>query len=94
MTFEPGDLQLVVNHRIVYGRNEFHDSPELEHERKHHVIRMWLATLTDRSLPYSWEDAYTSVEAASVRGGVPGCWFTERYGDYRARTTKALRMKN
>lgn len=92
MTFEPGDLQFVVNHQIIHGRTEIFDWPELE--RKRHVIRMWLATPTGRPLPYSWEDAYTSVEPASVRGGVPWWWFTEQFGDYRARTAKALGMKS
>lgn len=92
MYFEPGDLQFVVNHQIIHGRTEIIDWPEIE--RKRHVMRMWLATPTGRPLPHSWERAYGSVEPASVRGGVPWWWFSEQFGDYRARAAKMLGMKH
>ncbi len=63
-----------------------------EVELKRHVMRMWLSTPYGRQLPESWKHAYTSIEPASVRGGVPWWWFTKQFGAYRARTAAALGM--
>jgi hypothetical protein len=90
MYFEPGDLQFVVNYQIVHGRTQVVDHDEIE--RKRHVMRMWLSTPYGRPLPQSWRHAYTSVEPATVRGGVPWWWFTDKFGPYRERTARGLGM--
>ena len=41
MELEPGDIQLVHNHTILYDRTAFEDFPEPE--RKRHLLRLWLA---------------------------------------------------
>jgi len=71
----------------VLGRTEMIDWSEFE--RKRHVISMWPATPTGPPSPTAGK---TSAEPASVRDGEPCWWFTERFGNYRARTGKVLGM--
>ncbi len=90
MYFEPGDLQFVVNYQIIHGRTDVIDHDEVDLKR--HVMRMWLSTPYGRPLPHSWKHAFTSVEPATVRGGVPWWWFSDRFGDYRKRAAADLGM--
>jgi hypothetical protein len=91
MTFEPGDLQFVINRLIYHSRTDFED--HAEPDRKRHVMRMWLATPASRPLPEVWLESYGSIEPASVRGGVRAWRFPERYADYRRRAAASLGMR-
>jgi hypothetical protein len=91
MTFEPGDLQFVINRLIYHSRTDFEDHPEPD--RKRHVLRMWLATPASRPLPECWRESYGSIEPATVRGGVRAWRFPERYADYQRRAAESLGMR-
>jgi hypothetical protein len=41
MTFEPGDVQLINNGRILHAREAYEDADELSERR--HLLRLWLA---------------------------------------------------
>jgi hypothetical protein len=91
MTFEPGDLQFVINRLIYHARTDFEDHSEPD--RKRHVLRMWLATPASRPLPESWLESYGSIEPATVRGGIRAWQFPDRYGDYQRRVAASLGMR-
>ena len=67
MEFRPGDIQLVHNHTLLHDRTAFEDWPE--HERKRHLLRLWLAPLDARPLPAIYAERYGSVVPGN-RGGV------------------------
>jgi hypothetical protein len=71
MRLEPGDLQLVYNHRLLHDRAGFEDW--VEPERRRHLLRLWLALPGDRPLPACFAERFGSVEVGA-RGGiaVPG----------------------
>lgn len=71
MAFEPGDIQLLHNHQILHSRNDFHNWPEPERAR--HLLRLWIAPKTGRSLPEYFASRWGSVIPGD-RGGiiVPG----------------------
>lgn len=69
MAFEPGDIQLLNNHLIYHARTRYDDHPEKE--RKRLLLRLWLAVPGSRPLPEGYELLFGSIEAGSVRGGVP-----------------------
>jgi hypothetical protein len=91
MTFEPGDLQFVINRLIYHSRTDFEDHSEPD--RKRHVLRMWLATPASRPLPECWLESYGSIEPGTVRGGVRAWRFPERYADYQRRAAESLGMR-
>jgi alpha-ketoglutarate-dependent taurine dioxygenase len=41
MQFEPGDVQLVSNHRVLHARTAYQDDPGPGRER--HLLRLWLS---------------------------------------------------
>lgn len=41
MQFEPGDIQLVSNHRVLHARTAYEDDPQPGAER--HLLRLWLS---------------------------------------------------
>jgi Taurine catabolism dioxygenase TauD, TfdA family len=57
MDFEPGDVQLLSNARILHCREAYVDHRDPEHRR--HLLRLWLAA-----------HAFTSVDDV-LRGGIP-----------------------
>lgn len=68
---EPGDIQLICNHKILHSRSAFVDFAEPE--KKRHLLRMWICPPNGRPLPKVFEEQYGSVEIGR-RGGirVPG----------------------
>lgn len=71
MRLAPGDMQFVYNHTMLHDRTGFEDFPE--HEKRRHLLRLWLSCDGDRALPPSFVARYGSVEVGN-RGGiiVPG----------------------
>ena len=67
MAFEPGDMQFLHNHQILHSRNDFENWPEPERHR--HLLRLWLAPASARSLPEVFAPRYGSV-APGDRGGI------------------------
>ena len=57
MGFEPGDIQLISNAKILHSREAFSDHPESE--RRRHLLRLWLSA-----------HQFTSVDEV-LRGGIP-----------------------
>lgn len=57
MEFEPGDIQLISNAKILHSREAFEDHPGSD--RRRHLLRLWLAART-----------FTSVDDV-LRGGIP-----------------------
>jgi Taurine catabolism dioxygenase TauD, TfdA family len=66
MELQPGDIQFVHNHTILHDRTAFEDFPEPE--RKRHLLRLWLAPPSARSLPEVFAERYGSVTSGD-RGG-------------------------
>ena len=66
MELQPGDVQLVHNHTILHDRTAFEDYPE--HERKRHLLRLWLAPTNARPLPEVYAERYGSITQGD-RGG-------------------------
>lgn len=48
MELRPGDLQLLSNHTVMHARTDYEDHPE--HERKRHLLRLWISLPASRSL--------------------------------------------
>jgi hypothetical protein len=46
MDFRPGDIQWLSNYAALHARTAFDDWPEPQ--RKRHLLRLWLSSLTDR----------------------------------------------
>jgi Taurine catabolism dioxygenase TauD, TfdA family len=67
MDLQPGDVQLVHNHTILHDRTAFEDFPEPD--RKRHLLRLWVAPLTARSLPQVYAERFGSV-TPGARGGI------------------------
>jgi hypothetical protein len=67
MEFQPGDIQLVHNHTILHDRTAFEDFPEPE--RKRHLLRLWLAPSSARTLPDVYSERFGSITPGD-RGGV------------------------
>lgn len=57
MEFEPGDIQLISNAKILHSREAFEDYPEPD--RRRHLLRLWLTART-----------FTNVDGV-LRGGIP-----------------------
>ena len=71
MSFERGDMQFLHNHQILHSRNDFENWPEPERQR--HLLRLWMAPPSGRTLPAVFAPRYGSVTPGD-RGGiiVPG----------------------
>ena len=67
MELQPGDIQIVHNHTILHDRTAFEDWPE--HQRKRHLLRLWLAPANARPLPPVYAERFGSVVPGD-RGGV------------------------
>ena len=57
MDFEPGDIQLLANAKILHSRESYEDNEEPD--RRRHLLRLWLTA-----------HAFTSVDDV-LRGGIP-----------------------
>ena len=57
MAFEPGDIQLLANAKILHCREAYED--EADPMRRRHLLRLWLTA-----------HAFTSVDEV-LRGGIP-----------------------
>jgi len=57
MTFEPGDIQLLSNAKILHSREAYEDHPDPE--RRRHLLRLWLTA-----------HSFASVDDV-LRGGIP-----------------------
>ena len=67
--FKPGDLQLVNNHMCLHARTAFEDFPE--HDRRRHLLRMWLSVPNSRPLSPALSTIYQDQSPGAVRGGFP-----------------------
>ena len=67
MEFRPGDMQFVHNHTALHSRGDFEDWPEPEKRR--HLLRLWLAPATARTLPPAFTQRYGSITVGN-RGGI------------------------
>ena len=67
--FKPGDLQLLNNHTCFHARTAFEDYPE--HERRRHLLRMWLSVPNSRPLSPAMGTIYQDQRPGVVRGGFP-----------------------
>ena len=72
MTFEPGDIQLLHNHVVLHRRSTYEDHESTD--RKRHLLRLWLATPSGRSLPQGLIDRYGVLGPSGRPAGiyVPG----------------------
>ena len=66
---EPGDVLFLNNWVTFHRRTAFEDWPEPE--RRRHVLRVWLSAPNSRPLDEAFKANFGSVEAGSVRGGMP-----------------------
>jgi len=67
--FKPGDLQLLNNHTCFHARTAFEDHPE--HDRRRHLLRMWLSVPNSRPLSPAMGTIYQDQRPGVVRGGFP-----------------------
>jgi Taurine catabolism dioxygenase TauD, TfdA family len=67
--FKPGDLQLLNNHTCFHARTAFEDYPE--HDRRRHLLRMWLSVPNSRPLSPGMGTIYQDRRPGVVRGGFP-----------------------
>jgi hypothetical protein len=67
--FKPGDLQLLNNHVCFHARTAFEDYPE--HDRRRHLLRMWLSVSNSRALSATMSTIYQDQRPGAVRGGFP-----------------------
>jgi len=68
MKFEPGDVQLIDNIRLLHARTAFADGPSSQRRRL--LLRLWLAHAKSPRLPLEYSALYGSIEAGAYRGGV------------------------
>jgi hypothetical protein len=91
MYLRPGDMQLLNNHVTLHSRTEFVDHDD--HALKRTLFRLWLAPPDWPRLPDSWQPAYGSVDAATVRGGIKGQAYDDTRRAYERRQADALGMQ-
>jgi hypothetical protein len=60
MSFEPGDIQILMNHVMLHTRTAFEDWPEPE--RKRHLMRLWLSDPTCRPIPDRFRENISGIE--------------------------------
>ena len=90
MYLRPGDMQILNNHVTLHSRTEFEDFDDPALKRT--LFRLWLAPPDSPRLPDSWEPAYRSVEAGTIRGGIVGQAMDETRYAYEARAAADLGM--
>jgi hypothetical protein len=90
MWFEEGDLQLLNNYTVVHSRTGFVDHEA--HDRKRHLVRLWLAVPSAQELPEDWGRYYGDHRAGSVRGGLRGSARTRLFEAFEARQAERLGM--
>lgn len=83
MMLEPGDMQVLNNHRCLHSRTEFEDFPEAE--RKRLMFRLWLSPPNAETLPSSLARSYGGGDGNTVRGGMPGQKYDDRCRAFDAR---------
>jgi hypothetical protein len=66
---EPGDVLFLNNWVTFHRRTAFEDWSEPE--RRRHLLRVWLSVPNSRPLDEAFKANFGSVEAGSVRGGMP-----------------------
>jgi hypothetical protein len=67
--FKPGDMQLLNNHTCFHARTAFEDYPE--HDRRRHLLRMWLSVPNSRPLSPAMGTIYQDQRPGVMRGGFP-----------------------
>jgi hypothetical protein len=67
--FQPGDLQLLNNHVCFHSRTAFEDYAE--HDRRRHLLRMWLSVPNSRPLSPLMHVIYQDQRGGVVRDGNP-----------------------
>jgi hypothetical protein len=77
MMFQPGDLQLLNNHLMFHARTAFEDYGE--HDRRRHLLRMWLSVPNSRRLSPVMGTIYRDQSPGAVRGGFPSRTGTHSY---------------
>lgn len=72
MVFEPGDIQVLHNHVVLHRRSDYEDGPAPDQIR--HLLRLWLATPSGRTLPEGLIERYGVVGPSGRPAGiyVPG----------------------
>lgn len=90
MTLEPGDMQILNTHVTLHSRTEFEDDED--EERKRTLYRLWLAPPDSRRLPEGWKNAYKTVEAGAVRGGIVGHHYDAERQAFEQRQARDLGM--
>jgi hypothetical protein len=91
MHLQPGDMQLLNNHVTLHSRTEFVDHAEPAQRRT--MFRLWLAPPDWPRLPDSWQPAYGSVAAGTVRGGIKGQAYDDTRRTFERRQAEALGMR-
>jgi hypothetical protein len=69
MDFQVGDIQWLNNYTIYHSRNAYIDYSAPSERR--HLLRLWLAGYSARSLPLSFLDVYNGDLTQGLRGGIP-----------------------
>ncbi len=82
MMLEPGDMQILNNHRCLHSRTEFSDFDEPE--RKRLLFRLWLSPPQAEALPPAIAASFGSADGNTVRGGIPGQHYDERCREFDA----------
>ena len=92
--FKPGDIQLLNNHICLHARTAFEDYPE--HDRRRHLLRMWLSVPNSRPLSPALGTIYQDQRPGAVRGGFPsrtGRIIYELTGDAGGLTRKVAMIR-
>lgn len=67
--FATGDMQFCNNHVVYHGRTAYDD--DRAGGRTRHLLRLWLSPPRTRALPEGFEEAWHTIAANTVRGGIP-----------------------
>jgi hypothetical protein len=90
MHLRPGDMQIINNHVTLHSRTGFEDFDDPAQKRL--LFRLWLAPPDSVRLPESWQPAYRSVAAGSVRGGIIGQAHSNACRAFESRQAASLGM--
>lgn len=76
MMSEPGDMQILNNHRCLHSRTEFvgFDEPD----KKRLLFCLWLSPPHVETLPPAIATPYGSADGDTVRGGISGQHYDEK----------------
>ena len=86
MCFEPGDIQVIDNYRVVHARTDYEDPPAPGLKR--HLLRLWLDVPGSQALPASMRAAVEDVAASGVRAAVRGRGITPGIMRFEARQAR------